>query len=335
MSLFTSGERLLASLTDFRDKLLLDSEDSYDQEEDYYELQESVLDSIETEVDFLRNYLIGWKAKRLQYRYAKELGVSVEKVFNVGGTSIVMCLIPPGSFEMGSPKDEPGHDEDNEWPIHEVVITKGFWIGKYPILQIQWQAVMGKNPSYFKNAGLSAPVESVSWYDCLDFCKKIGMRLPTEEEWEYACRAGNPGMTYVGDFDPLVRDILKLNRIAWHGENSIVSYDINTSINSRGRGTHKVGEKEPNAWGLYDMIGNVYEWCLNDFGLYSRGREEYDPSNFIFNVSKVECPAVRGGSWLTRAWKCRSAERSYFEEKEEGFHDVGLRVVKPIEDKGV
>lgn len=166
---------------------------------------------------------------------------------------------------------------------------RSFCMGKFEVTQAQWKAVMGSNPSNFKGDDL--PAENVSWNDATDFCKELsGMtkkeyRLPTEEEWEYACRAGNPGEYCFGD------DYRLLKEYAWYAENS-------------DQETHPVGQKKPNAWGLYDMHGNVWEWCDD--------QDTYKP--------------LRGGSWSNLGSLCRSAYRSYVEPGSRHY-DLGFRVV--------
>lgn len=155
------------------------------------------------------------------------------------GESIEFVEIPQGSFCMGSTKGV-----DDEKPVHHVAINYWFYMGKYEVTQAQWQSVMGNNPSSFTDCGRDCPVEQVSWDDAQHFFRRLNRmddgytyRLPTESEWEYACRAGTTG-DYAGN----------LNQIAWYGVNS-------------GRRTHAVGSKNSNDWGLYDMHGNVLEWC--------------------------------------------------------------------------
>src|ERR1039458_3679189 len=145
---------------------------------------------------------------------------------------------------MGSPESEPNRKADEE--RHQVTLTRGFQMGKYPVTRVQWEAVMRGKPSEFRGLQGSVPVEQVSWNDCQEFITKLntlvpggGFRLPTEAEWEYACRAGTEGARY-GD----------LGEIAWYQNNS-------------GGSPHPVGQKKPNDWGLYDMLGNVLEWCAD------------------------------------------------------------------------
>ena len=227
-------------------------------------------------------------AQEKQIKAVKKTGLPLEvETFKYG---IKMRLIPAGTFTMGSPSSE---DEraDSEGPQHKVTISKPFYMGKYEVTQQQWEDVMGSNPSRFKNAGSNAPVESVSWDDCQEFlnklCDKLGVsrgtyRLPTEAEWEYAARAGTTGK-YYGDIDS----------IAWYDNNS-------------GSKTHTVGSKKPNAFGLYDTAGNVWEWCSDGYGDYSSGSQT-DPVGASTGWLRV----YRGGGWNGYARGCRSAYRNY------------------------
>ncbi len=200
-------------------------------------------------------------------------------------------LIPAGEFMMGS--DE---WEDSQ-PVHKVKITKPFYIGIYPVTQREWKAVMGDNPSEFKGDDL--PVENVSWNDCQEFIgllnKKEGgwkYRLPTEAEWEYACRAGSQGRYCFGD------DEGRLGQYAWYGENS----------NEK---THTVGTKKPNKWGLHDMHGNVWEWCEDNWHDNYNGAPQdakaWVPGSGEYGSSRV----VRGGGWSSDAEYCASANRTH------------------------
>ena len=205
--------------------------------------------------------------------------------------------IPAGRFWMGAADD----DDDVWWdevPRHEVIISRAFHLGKYPVTQAQWQAVMGENPSKFK--GPDRPVENVSWDDAQAFIAKLNAlegheryRLPTEAEWEYACRAGSETKYSFGD------DTGELGNYAWYKDNA-------------GGETHPVGQKRPNAWGLYDMHGNVEEW-VSDW----EWEGQYDEDYYAGPVVDPHGPEVagddhmiRGGSWFDSTRDCRSAYRT-------------------------
>jgi len=260
--------------------------------------------------------------------------------------SIEMVQIPAGTFTRGS-----SHRADwSAQPPHQVTLTSGFKIGKYQITQELYQAVMGINPSWFHGGSgrepkagevqNRRPVESVTWFDVVKFCNKLseregltpvytitgrtpavagypitavtvtadwsnnGYRLPTEAEWEYACRAGTTTAWHFGDNES------ELENYAWYWDNS----------NSR---THQVGLKLPNAYGLYDMHGNVWEWCWDWRGSYSSGAQT-DPRGAGSGASRVG----RGGSWYDSAGYSRSAYRGsdypYYRDS-----SIGLRLVRP------
>jgi formylglycine-generating enzyme required for sulfatase activity len=219
------------------------------------------------------------------------------------GVKMDFALIRPGSFMMGSEKGD-----DDEKPVHEVTITKPFYMGVYEVTQAQWKAVMGDNPSNFKGDDL--PVESVSWEECQGFLEKLkgkvgeGMtcRLPTEAEWEYACRAGSKTEYCFGD------DEGPLGEYAWYRANSEQK-------------THAVGQKKPNAWGLYDMHGNVWEWCADGYKRYRRDAAT-DPKG----PSEAAARVLRGGSWCDDAQYTRCAPRSG-PGPEIRRRDYGFRVV--------
>jgi len=206
-----------------------------------------------------------------------------------GGVMMKLVLIPAGKFMMGSPDSEQGRIKD-EGPQHEVTISKPFYMGVTEVTQAQYEAVMGTNPSDFK--GATNPVERVSWNDAAEFCKKLSektrqaVRLPTEAEWEYACRSGTTTRFFFGDEDSVLGDY------AWYDGNS-------------GRTTHPVGQKKPNAWGLYDMHGNVEELCADRDGDYTK-EVVTDPQG----PASGEYRGLRGGAWNINPSSCRSAYRS-------------------------
>jgi formylglycine-generating enzyme required for sulfatase activity len=199
-------------------------------------------------------------------------------------------LIPAGTFMMGSP-DSYAAARDSEKPAHRVTISRPFYLGKYAVTQEQWKAVMGTSPSRFTGDG-NRPVECVSWDHAQEFIRRLnakegGMvyRLPTEAEWEYACRAGSQTAYSFGD------DVGQLGGYAWYAENS-------------GDTTHPVGQKQPNAWGLYDMHGNVCQWVQDWYGEYAP-ESVTDPQGPASGLHRV----MRGGSWNFVAGFCPSACR--------------------------
>ena len=221
------------------------------------------------------------------------------------GVSLEMVSIPGGKFLMGSPKNEEGRNS-NESPQHWVSVPP-FFMGKYPVTQAQWQAVMSSNPSRFR--GANRPVERVSWHDCLQFCEKLSeiigrpCRLPSEAEWEYACRAGTTTPFHFGEI--LTTELANYNRN--YGE------------------TTDVGSFPPNAFGLYDMHGNVWEWCADTWhSNYSEAPVDgsswgarFDNQNYI--------RMLRGGSWNFNREFCRSASRGWYEPVIL-FNHLGLRI---------
>ncbi len=217
-----------------------------------------------------------------------------------------LALIPSGKFMMGSPKDEKDR-LDNEGPQREVTISKAFYMGVYAVTQEQYERIMGENPSYFK--GGQNPVETVSWDDAVEFCKKLSQKsskavsLPTEAQWEYACRAGSTTRFSYGDDDD------KLGDYAWYGKNS-------------GSKTHPVGQKKPNAWGLYDMHGNAWQWCSDWYADTYANANKTDPTGPAFGELRV----LRGGCWENNPWTCRSAYRGTINPAG-GHIRFGFRVV--------
>lgn len=245
------------------------------------------------------------EAKRRQIETAEAQEIPVEKTIDMGeGITLEMILIPAGEFIMGSPEDEDGRLEF-EGPQRRVRITQPFYMGKYEVTQAQWERMMEENPSHFKGADL--PVTFISWIEAREFLGKVDddIRLPTEAEWEYACRAGSATRFYSGDSED------DLDDAGWYGENS----------SSR---THPVGEKRPNAWGLFDMHGNVLEWCADWFQDSYIGLETTDPKGPETGTYRV----IRGGSWFNTLLWARSASRSGLDPEMGGFH-LGFRFVSP------
>ena len=228
-----------------------------------------------------------------------------------GGLTMELVGIRAGTFMMGS-------DEgfSNEQPVHSVTISRDFYIGRYEVTQEQWEAVMGKNPSDFQGCDI-CPVDNVSWEDAVAFCDTVSagtgypIRLPSEAEWEYACRAGTATEYSFGD------DASALGDYAWYSDNS-------------GSRTHEVGSKLPNCWSLYDMHGNVGEWC-NDWydSAYYGVSPSTDPAGPSAGVHRV----IRGGPWLSDEDVLRSAARYEYWPGARG-DDVGFRVAAGAEGKG-
>ncbi|NCD35416.1 MAG: formylglycine-generating enzyme family protein [Spartobacteria bacterium] len=256
-----------------------------------------------------RSLLSDWKAnvtalnadiiKEMQRRGADPVGAGMTthkngdvETFDLGGgVTLEMVYVEPGTFMMGSPMSEAGRRENEVQ--HRVTLTKGYWIGKYEVTQEQWGAIMGTNPATFK--GAMNPVETVSWDDCKAFIEKLNMRssgdtfrLPTEAEWEFAARGGNKsrGTVYSGGNE--------LNAVGWYEGNS-------------GRQAHEVGTKAPNELGIYDMSGNVWEWCSDWYGDYSV-LAQVDPDG----AKKGSIRVKRGGSWGNYADFCRVASRYHY-----------------------
>ncbi len=233
------------------------------------------------------------------------------KTFTSPSTGVEFLLISAGKFMMGSPSDEQGR-WDAEGPVHEVIIKNSFYMGKYPVTQKQWEKVMGSNPSSFK--GEDRPVESVSWNDVQEFIKKLNekdstgkYRLPSESECEYACRAGITTRYSFGD------DESKLGDHAWYDQNS-------------GSETHPVGQKKSNLWGLYDMHGNVWEWCQDKWHENYNGAPS-DGSAWASGSSSIR--VYRGGSWGDGARSCRSASRGIVDPAFR-FGALGFRVLRTL-----
>ena len=215
------------------------------------------------------------------------------------GTGIEMLLIPPGTFQMGDP-------QDYNYNLRQVKLTKAFYLGRYQVTQAQWQDKMGSNPSHFKDKfdSASRPVEQVSWNDIAGFNTTTGLRLPTEAEWEYACRAGTNTRVHSMPEYPTGTDLKRLiGNVAWFRDNS-------------GKETHAVGGKFPNAFGLYDMLGNVFEWC-QDWSSIRYGSHldcVINPSGpqtgSIQRGRGKPCRVLRGGDWSFSYLHCLSGSRN-------------------------
>jgi serine/threonine protein kinase len=292
------------------------------------------------------------KAKEHQEAWARHLGVPVEITNSIG---MKLVLIPPGEFTMGSPKElieeelkRPDNEQWYRWrlpgegPQHRVRITKPFYLGRYVVTQGEYEKVMGNNPSEFSATGKQKDkvggqdtkrflVEGVSWDEAVEFCRKLSerpeekaagrrYRLPSEAQWEYACRAGNTGRF---SFSPSNRAIPReydehgLEDCGWFGYNS-------------GRMPHAVGLRRGNPWSLYDMHGNVWEWCQDwyDKDWYVASPAD-DPSGPPGGSDRV----LRGGSWCHPAGNCRSARRDNGDATRYRSYDAGFRVSLVLADK--
>ena len=221
------------------------------------------------------------------------------------GISIEMVKVEAGSFDMGA-TPEMKKPYDWEKPVHRVTLTNNYYIGKYEVTQALWQAVMGSNPSYFKGDDL--PVEQVSWNDCQDFISKLNamtgkrFRLPSEAEWEYAARGGKKSRGYQYSGSNTLGDV------AWYYGNS-------------GPKTHAVGTKQPNELGIYDMSGNIWEWCQDWYDSYSSSPQT-NPTGALSGSDRV----YRGGSLDDSAGGCRTSYRGYY-TPDCRYNNLGLRLV--------
>lgn len=217
---------------------------------------------------------------------------------------IKLVYISAGSFLMGSPFDQPNR-QDDEQP-HRVTLTKSYYLSTTEVTQKQWREVMEFDRGEF--TGDDHPVEKVSWKDAVTFCEKLTQkesrtyRLPTEAEWEYACRAGGSGSSGI-----------TLDEMAWHANNSSEK-------------THPVGSKQPNAWGLYDMLGNVAEWCADIYHANYGKESATDPTGPAEGSYRV----IRGGSWASFRPACRCAARSNAPPSYQ-FKQTGFRVLLHVD----
>ena len=236
---------------------------------------------------------------------------SQDRSFTVGGVTFKMIAVEGGTFTMGATSEQGSDAYDNEKPTHSVTLSS-YSIGETEVTQALWQAVMGSNPSYF--SGSQKPVEQVSWNDCQDFIRRLNsltgenFRLPTEAEWEYAARGGNKsrGYKYAGSNN--------IDNVAWYWDNI-----PSQSSGSAGYGTQVVASKSPNELGLYDMSGNVWEWCQDRSGSYSSGSQT-NPTGPSSGDGRVG----RGGGWGGGARLCRVSNRSYHDPTR--FNSIGLRL---------
>ncbi len=256
--------------------------------------------------------------------------------FRVGQVEQQMRWVPPGRFLMGSPEGEEGRDDD-EGPQHRVTLTSGYWMADTPCTQALWEEVMGDNPSAYVSP--ERPVEQVTWDDVQRFLLRLNegvagleVALPTEAQWEYACRAGTTMATYAGDLHILgERNAPSLDSIAWYGGNSGKDYDLERGEDSSGwedkqyeherSGTRLVKQRQPNPWGLYDMLGNIYEWCT-DLKHDYEATAVTDP-DAVQGVLRI----VRGGSWDGHARYVRAAYRYWYDHSARIGH-LGFRLIR-------
>ena len=238
-------------------------------------------------------------------KYTDLSAINFEDYFYVNGVSFEMVYVEGGSFDMGATYEKGSDAYDWEKPVHRVTLSD-YYIGKCEVTQELWKAVMGGNPSHFK--GAQKPVESVSWNDCQEFVSRLSIltgrtfRLPTEAEWEYAARGGKKSRHYKYSGSD------KIDDVAWHDGNS-------------GGSTHAVGTKTANELGIYDMSGNVEEWCSDWYGDYSAGAQTnpQGPSSGSIRV-------LRGGSWGGLARFCRVSNRNRNGPRY-SYNFIGLRLV--------
>ncbi len=261
-----------------------------------------------TEAEAARQSKADWKGEKefaVALKESKGEGskAGATKTVTVKGVPFELVYVAPGTFAMGSDDSDAYFFEK---PVHEVTLTKGYWIGKTEVTQRQWEAVMGGNPSKWK--GKDLPVETVSWNDCQEFIEKLNglqgdvkFALPTEAQWEFAARGGtkSKGYKYSGSNS--------IGEVAWYDGNS-------------DRETHPVGTKKSNELGIHDMSGNVWEWCQVWYGNYPSGAVT-DP----VGAGSGDFRVFRGGSWYFTARFCRSALRDWYSPGRRYFN-IGFRL---------
>jgi formylglycine-generating enzyme required for sulfatase activity len=260
------------------------------------------------------------EVRRAQEAWAKFLGRKLEETVEIGGgVKMTFVLVPPGKFRMGSPPDEEGRDEDES--LHEVTLTEPFDLGKTEVTQAQYQALGVDNPSKFK--GADRPVEMLSWEEASAWAEKLTKRLgdkhlyrlPTEAEWEYSCRGGRSSSQPFGIGDGRTLSSTQAN---FDGKYPYGGADKGKYLEA----TRAVASYPANALGLYDMHGNVWEWCQDWYGEYLRG-SVIDPTGPTEGSHRV----FRGGSWGGSGWICRAADRGRFGPG--GRHDYpGFRLAR-------
>lgn len=255
-----------------------------------------------------------------QKKAAADAGLPIEKTIDLGNeVSMAFVYIPAGEFDMGSPADELKRDDDEGQ--HHIKLTKPFYMGKFEVTQMQYRVIMNDNKSEF--GGDNLPVENVNWYEAGRFLKKLSektnlkFRLPTEAEWEYACRAGTTTPFNVGD--TLDSDLANYNAKDPYADGIVGPYLKHTT---------DVGSYAPNAFGLYDMHGNVWEWCYDRYDKdYYKKTQPIDPQGSSDGKERV----IRGGAWNEKPYKCRSADRNHRRPGHNQKH-IGFRVVLDIEE---
>ena len=276
---------------------------------------------VDTSPTSLPSNLSLYRYKRTNKSYTEDLG---------NGVKLTLMLIPGGAFVMGAPESEP-QSLNRERPQHRVRVTQ-FLMGRFPVTQAQWRVVadygggrdLNPNPSEFK--GDNRPVEKVNWGDAQEFCRRLSRetgkdyRLPTEAEWEYACRAGTETPFYFGE---TILPELANYRTEYSYSYTEFSYIDNSTAKTRGQ-TTDVGSFPANDWGLHDMHGNLWEWCEDDYHGSYEGAPD-DGSAWVERDRTKTNRVLRGGSWYNIPRYCRSADR-YYDSRDSRNNLIGFRV---------